>query len=84
MVQKLDALTSLRFFAAGAIVLHHISGTMGIPRIEGYNLAQGVSFFFVLSGFILLYVYPHLESLVLYAGSFWLASAAFGQRILLA
>jgi peptidoglycan/LPS O-acetylase OafA/YrhL len=54
--QKLDALTSLRFFAAAMIVVHHghrVFGSMGLA--ESLPLDQGVSFFFVLSGFILAY-----------------------------
>lgn len=57
--QKLDALTSLRFFAAAMIVIthaHHIFGSFGIANAA--PLGQGVSFFFVLSGFILAYNYP--------------------------
>lgn len=53
---QLHALTSLRFFAAAAIVLFHLRGTL-IPTFPGSYLALGVSFFFVLSGFILTYVY---------------------------
>jgi peptidoglycan/LPS O-acetylase OafA/YrhL len=59
--QKLDALTSLRFFAAAMIVVHHghpVFGSMGLA--ESFPLDQGVSFFFVLSGFILAYNYPVL------------------------
>jgi len=41
------------------IVVHHSVGLFGIDGI-GMNLGQGVSFFFVLSGFILAYVYPEL------------------------
>jgi peptidoglycan/LPS O-acetylase OafA/YrhL len=45
------------------IVLHHSRGSFGIPKefLSGFALNQGVSFFFVLSGFILTYVYPKLE-----------------------
>lgn len=59
--QKLDALTSARFFAAAMIVVHHgnpVFGSMGLS--EMLPLDQGVSFFFVLSGFILAYNYPVL------------------------
>lgn len=59
--QKLDQLTSLRFFAALMIVFHHAEGLFGIGH-SPVNLGQGVSFFFVLSGFILAYVYPQLNS----------------------
>lgn len=58
---KLDQLTSLRFFAALMIVIHHSTGLFGIKSL-GVNLGQGVSFFFVLSGFILTYVYPKLDN----------------------
>ena len=74
--QKLDALTSLRFFAAAMIVVSHahpIFGSLGIATAA--PLGQGVSFFFVLSGFILAYNYPVLAN-----GSetrhFWLARFA--------
>lgn len=59
--KHLDALTSLRFFAAAAIVLHHFQGQLGVPVIP-FVLGQGVSVFFVLSGFILTYVYPSLPT----------------------
>jgi peptidoglycan/LPS O-acetylase OafA/YrhL len=58
---KIDQLTSLRFFAALMIVFHHAEGLFG-PVRSPLNLGQGVSFFFVLSGFILTYVYPVLDS----------------------
>jgi peptidoglycan/LPS O-acetylase OafA/YrhL len=58
---KLDQLTSLRFFAAWMIVIHHSIGLFGIKGF-GINLSQGVSFFFILSGFILTYVYPTLDN----------------------
>jgi peptidoglycan/LPS O-acetylase OafA/YrhL len=60
--QKLDALTSLRFFAAAMIVIQHSHpkfGTMDF-LFTNFPLSQGVSFFFVLSGFILAYNYPVL------------------------
>src|SRR6185369_13547704 len=57
---RLDQLTSLRFFAAMMIVFHHSQQYLGVE--SGFNLGQGVSFFFVLSGFILTYVYPSLGS----------------------
>lgn len=55
---RIDSLTSLRFFAAFAIVLHHARGII-FPWdfLSGVRLDAGVSFFFVLSGFILSYVY---------------------------
>ncbi len=62
---QIKALTSLRFFAASYVLLFHSGG----PTISASSLAPtplknffangylGVSFFFVLSGFILTYVY---------------------------
>jgi peptidoglycan/LPS O-acetylase OafA/YrhL len=54
-------LTSLRFVAAAMIVLHHGLPAMKLPPVP-LTLDQGVSFFFVLSGFILTYSYPNLGS----------------------
>lgn len=48
---RLHSLTSLRFFAAAFVVVHHTLGPDGIPIVDlGY---VGVTFFFVLSGFVL-------------------------------
>ena len=61
---RLDSLTALRFIAAAMIVVSHSAGKFNMdPRmtIENLPLAQGVSFFFVLSGFILTYVYRDLS-----------------------
>lgn len=55
-IQPLPSLTSLRFFAALAIVVHHCNGVFW-PAVALGPLDAGVSFFFVLSGFILTYVY---------------------------
>jgi len=54
---QLDALTGLRFVAALAVVVHHCDDKMGIqiPELPLGNFA--VTFFFVLSGFILSYAY---------------------------
>jgi len=53
-------LTGLRFLAASAIVLHHLRGSFGFPYID-WPLGNAVSFFFVLSGFILAHVYGQIE-----------------------
>ena len=58
----LPALTSLRFLAAAAIVWLHVGGVWNIPVGRGINLGFGVSFFFVLSGFILTYRYDELRA----------------------
>ena len=55
--KTLDALTGLRFIAALAVFVHHVSGNFSIPHFEYQSGNQAVSFFFVLSGFILTYVY---------------------------
>jgi peptidoglycan/LPS O-acetylase OafA/YrhL len=59
--QHLDALTALRFFAAALIVIGHadpVFGPFSLVKTAPFN--QGVSFFFVLSGFILTWNYPSL------------------------
>lgn len=63
-VEKLNALTSLRFFAAALIVVHHSQGCFGISTgfHRYFPTYQAVSFFFVLSGFILTYVYRSFDS----------------------
>ena len=71
---RLDQLTSLRFFAALMIVLYHDFGVLGIGPAP-VNLSQAVSFFFVLSGFILAHVYPKLETSQ-DVHRFWLARLA--------
>ena len=63
----LAPLTTFRFFAALAIVVFHVEQ----DKAPLY-LASGVSFFFVLSGFVLTYVHPRLDE----PGSFprfWIA-----------
>ncbi|MER2607124.1 MAG: acyltransferase [Siculibacillus sp.] len=59
-IRRLDALTSLRFFAALMVLVYHYWQSflkdvpMPAPLTMGY---AGVSFFFLLSGFILAYNY---------------------------
>jgi peptidoglycan/LPS O-acetylase OafA/YrhL len=62
--QKIDVLTSLRFFAAALVVVGHSWPLLG-PDPQSYNIIpsfHGVTFFFVLSGFILTYNYSKLGS----------------------
>jgi peptidoglycan/LPS O-acetylase OafA/YrhL len=75
--KKLDALTSLRFIAVAMIVVFHCQGQFGLKSniAESFTLNQAVSFFFVLSGFILVYVYPALNG-IRDSGRFLLARIA--------
>lgn len=59
MAKNIPALTSLRFFAAAAIFALHAAQMPGFPtgQFLGFTLNHGVSFFYVLSGFILHYNY---------------------------
>jgi peptidoglycan/LPS O-acetylase OafA/YrhL len=60
---RLDALTSLRFFAAAMLVVFHGDLFLNnMPQLFGAALKQGVCFFFVLSGFILFYNYQSLNN----------------------
>ena len=56
---QLLPLTSLRFVAASLIVIHHLKGQIWLPPniLEPFNFGTAVSFFFVLSGFVLYYSY---------------------------
>ncbi|HOX52521.1 MAG TPA: acyltransferase, partial [Fibrobacteria bacterium] len=59
--ERIDSLTGLRFFAAFGILVHHFGSSLacGSPRLEVFleSLSSCVSFFFVLSGFILVHSY---------------------------
>ena len=59
--ERLDPLTSLRFVAAAAVVAEHSSNFVDLPPLWTYGGA-GVAFFFTLSGFILIHVYPELTT----------------------
>lgn len=65
MTKNLPALTSLRFFAAAMIVIQHTSShfKIGTQMASELILIQGVSFFFVLSGFVLTYSHPTLPTI---------------------
>ena len=53
---KLDALTSLRLVAALVVVVHHSKGYLLSESLIA-PASEAISFFFVLSGFILTYAY---------------------------
>lgn len=61
---SLHALTSLRFFAAAMIVVHHTHYYFGYGSGLAARIAldRGVSFFFVLSGFILFYAHRDMQA----------------------
>lgn len=74
---RLDSLTGLRFFAAGIVFFHHgfelTTGTLreAMQAVFGHGRA-GVSFFFVLSGFVLAWSMKPGDTAV----SFWRRRAA--------
>lgn len=89
---RLDALTSSRFFAAILIVIYHSLPVFGFPNAvaDRLHFANAVSFFFVLSGFILAYVYPSLPTwrqkrrfLIARFARIWPAHVAAGILIVL-
>ena len=61
---RLEALTALRFIAAVVVVVAHGAGEFGLmlPPAAIYGSAAALSFFFVLSGFILAWNYPVLHA----------------------
>lgn len=59
----LAPLTSLRFFAAAAVLLFHMAGLWGMPPRQNMPFGIGVDLFFVLSGFILAYNYRTIAGL---------------------
>lgn len=59
---EIKSLTSLRFVAAMMIVVYHFGAYMHWPKLGPLNLGHGVSFFFVLSGFVLQYAWPRIET----------------------
>jgi peptidoglycan/LPS O-acetylase OafA/YrhL len=73
-MRHIKSLTSLRFFAAALIVFDHAT-TVAYGQALDLGVYQGVTFFFVLSGFILTYTYPTVSTWPDVRG-FWLARLA--------
>ena len=70
---EIRPLTSLRFFAASLIVILHGVGILHHSFLQQlFAFAHGVTFFFILSGFILAYSYPALNGAKA-IGKFWFA-----------
>ena len=67
---QLDALTGSRFVAAYAILILH-GQAFGYTLPAWLNLAQAVSYFFVLSGFVIAYRYPTLPTRNAIAAFYW-------------
>ena len=90
---RLEALTGLRFVAALLVVVHHFgrgpAAALGpaAERVAAYGYV-GVSFFFVLSGFILAYVYAPAAGRVawraFYAARFARVYPLYGAALVLA
>src|SRR5438477_12492625 len=64
-LERFPALTSLRFFAAGHVVLHHFLPPLSdkwraLKDVVAHGYV-GVSFFYVLSGFVLAHAFWHRQ-----------------------
>ena len=72
-MKKIDPLTSTRFIAASFFILYHIRG-MEIPLVKPLTdlTPYMISFFFVLSGFVMTLVYYHPGNRFNYR-DFWVA-----------
>src|SRR5688500_18035384 len=57
--ERLDSLTGLRWFAALAVFLAHVSTLLPLPEpCDVFGLgSSGITFFFVLSGFVLTWTF---------------------------
>jgi peptidoglycan/LPS O-acetylase OafA/YrhL len=80
--RQIGGLTALRFFAAFAILIHHAKGNFFPPEfLAGLPLDAGVTFFFVLSGFILSHVIRKKEFAEDCRGFMLLGLHGFGQHM---
>lgn len=72
-MEQLKTLTSLRFFCAAGVVMYHIKqpGDAFAFAIDSFNFAHLVSFFFVLSGFVLALRYQTFDSAKQYRRFYW-------------
>jgi len=73
---ELPALTGIRFYAAFLVFLSHVPVIAGMDQLAGHHLlfnagVVGVSFFFLLSGFILTYNYADVFSVHLVRHEYW-------------
>jgi len=73
---ELPPLTGIRFYAAFLVFLSHVPVIPGMDQLAGRHLlfnagVVGVSFFFVLSGFILTYNYADVFSVSLAWREYW-------------
>ena len=61
---RLDSLTGLRFFAAWLVLQHHFTNFALIPGLDRYTGfgTTGVTFFFVLSGFVLTWSFQERDT----------------------
>jgi peptidoglycan/LPS O-acetylase OafA/YrhL len=75
---SLPALTGLRFVATALVVVHHLAAVdvQFLPRVPAILGNLGVTFFFVLSGFILAYKYTGRLADRASVGRFWRARIA--------
>ena len=60
--QKIPVLDAFRFFASVLVVLVHYEVIFGESVVYGTFATTAVSWFFIVSGFILSYTYPSLDS----------------------
>lgn len=73
---NLQSITAARFFAALLVVIFHYNRKLDVFPVGIANFGyESVTFFFVLSGFILTYAHGRVDGLNISAGQFWRARA---------